>query len=95
MLLRYEDFVSRPHQTIKALAQLAGRPAQLASPVDPGIVTMQPAHTVGGNNNRFRTGPVQLREDTAWRSHLHRLDRAAVTAVCAPLMGYYGYRLAP
>jgi Sulfotransferase family len=91
MLLRYEDFIGQPHQTVEALAALAGRPAQLA-PAEPGTVHMQPVHTVGGNNNRFRTGPVPLREDTAWRSQLHRLDRAAVTAVCAPLMARYGYR---
>jgi hypothetical protein len=54
---------------------------------------MRPTHTVGGNNNRFRTGAVHLREDTAWRSRLHPLDRAAVTTVCAPLMARYGYRL--
>jgi hypothetical protein len=77
---------------------MAGRPARLAAPAGPvpdRTVTMNTTHTVGGNNNRFRTGPVQLREDTEWRSRLHRLDRAAVTTVCSPLMARYGYRLAP
>jgi len=95
-LLRYEDFVRAPQDSVAALAGLAGQPAQL-TPSDParaGTVTMQPTHTVGGNNNRFRTGPVQLREDTEWRSRLHRFDRAAVTTVCSPLMAHYGYRLA-
>jgi Sulfotransferase family len=95
-LLRYEDFVRAPQGSVAALAGLAGQPARLTPP-DParsGTVTMQPTHTVGGNNNRFRTGPVQLREDTEWRSRLHRFDRAAVTTVCSPLMAHYGYRLA-
>jgi hypothetical protein len=94
-LLRYEDFVLRPRETVEELARLAGRPAQLETSADPGTVTMRPTHTVGGNNNRFRTGPVKLREDTEWRSRLHRIDRAAVTTMCAPLMARYGYRLAP
>jgi hypothetical protein len=95
-LLRYEDFVRAPQDSVAALAGLAGQPARLTRP-DParsGTVTMHPTHTVGGNNNRFRTGPVQLREDTEWRSRLHRFDRAAVTTVCSPLMAHYGYRLA-
>jgi len=95
MLLRYEDVVLGPHETIGALASFAGRPARLATSADPRTVILHPTHTVGGNNNRFRTGEVQFREDTAWRSSLPRLDRAAVTAVCAPLMAHYGYRLAP
>jgi hypothetical protein len=96
-LLRYEDFVRAPQDSVAALAGLAGQPARLAAPPGPaqsGTVTMNPTHTVGGNNNRFRTGPVQLREDTEWRSRLHRFDRAAVTTMCSPLMAHYGYRLA-
>ena len=94
VLVRYEDFVSRPSETIHAITELAGAPARLTGSVEAGTVSMRPVHTVGGNNNRFRTGTVQVREDTAWRSQLHPLNRAAVTAVCAPLMKRYGYQLA-
>jgi sulfotransferase family protein len=93
MLLHYEDLVRDPHEIIAAVAAFAGQPAWLAAGREPGTVHMHPTHTVGGNNNRFRTGTVHLREDTAWRSRLHPLDRAAVTTVCAPLMARYGYRL--
>ena len=99
VLLRYEDFVARPWETLGSLAALAGRPAP-GPGVVPGAgnartVVLGPTHTVGGNNNRFRTGPVELREDTEWRSRLHRLDRATVTTLCLPLMARYGYRPAP
>ena len=93
MLLRYEDVVRFPRETIEALAEFAGQPARLATSSEPCTVTMHPTHTVGGNNNRFRTGPVQVREDTAWRSDMHRLDWVAVSTLCAPLMTHYGYRL--
>jgi hypothetical protein len=93
MLLRYEDFVARPHETVTALSALAGKPARVPQPAGgpAGTVTLNPTHTAGGNNNRFRTGEIRLREDTEWRSGLHRLDRATVTALCLPLMKRYGY----
>jgi hypothetical protein len=94
MLVRYEDLVSRPGETIQAIAELAGKPHGLAAFPEPDKVYMQPVHTIGGNNNRFRTGALQLREDITWRSKLHPLDRSAITAVCAPLMTRYGYQLA-
>ena len=94
MLVRYEDLVSRPGDTMQAVAELAGRPDRLAAFPGPDTVYMHPVHSVGGNNNRFRTGALQLREDITWRSKLHPLDRSAVTAVCAPLMTRYGYQLA-
>ncbi len=94
-LLRYEDFVAKPHETIEALARGHGKPARFDPAIELGAVTIGPTHTVGGNNNRFRTGPVLVREDTAWRSQSHRLDKAVVTTVCAPLMRRYGYRLTP
>jgi len=75
-------------------AELAGHRARLAAHPEPGKVYMNAVHTVGGNNNRFRTGEIQLSEETAWRSQLHPLNRAAVTVMCAPLMARYGYQLA-
>ncbi|MDR2984634.1 MAG: sulfotransferase [Nocardiopsaceae bacterium] len=94
MLVRYEDFISRPAGTVQALSELAGKPGQLTAHSEPNTVYMRTVHTVGGNNNRFRTGEIQLREETTWRSQLHPLNRAAVTVMCAPLMSRYGYKLA-
>jgi Sulfotransferase family len=94
MLVRYEDFVSQPADTVHAIAELAGKPAWLAAHPEPGKVYLDTVHTVGGNNNRFRTGEIQLSEETTWRSQLHPLNRAAVTIMCAPLMARYGYQLA-
>jgi Sulfotransferase family len=91
-LIRYEDFVLVPARTVEEMAQLAGRPRRLAVSGEPGVVTIRPTHTVGGNNNRFRTGQITMREDTEWRKRLPRLERAAVTAVSLPLMAHYGYR---
>jgi hypothetical protein len=93
MLLRHEDFVAHPGRSVQALTQLAGRPAGPSWLPPSGTVTLQPTHTVGGNPNRFRTGPVKISADTAWRSRMHPRDQAAVTTICAPLIAHYGYRL--
>jgi hypothetical protein len=93
MLLRHEDFAAHPGQAVHALTQLAGRPAGPGCVPPSGTVNLQPTHTVGGNPNRFRTGPVKISADTAWRSRMHPRDQAAVTTICAPLMAHYGYRL--
>ncbi len=93
MFLRYEDFVSQPCEVVETMSQMAGKPAKLAPSPEPGTVLMEPTHTVGGNNNRFRSGPVRLGEDIAWRSQWHPLDRKVVTALCAPLLLRYGYPL--
>ena len=93
MLLRHEDFVTHPGQAVQAITQLAGRPAGPTCLPPSGTVNLQPTHTVGGNLNRFRTGPVTIRADTAWRSRMRPRDQAAVTTICAPLMAHYRYRL--
>jgi hypothetical protein len=52
---------------------------------------LSPSHTVAGNPMRFRTGPITLRRDDAWRSKLPRARRLLVTALTAPLLARYGY----
>lgn len=91
MLLRHEDFVAHPGRSVQALTQLAGRPAG-PDWLRRSSVVLQPTHTVGGNPNRFRTGPVKISADTGWRSRMHRRDQVAVTTICAPLITHYGYR---
>src|SRR5262249_50984628 len=51
MLVRYEDFVSQPADTVHAIAELAGVSARLKAHPDPGKVYLDTVHTVGGDNN--------------------------------------------
>jgi hypothetical protein len=48
-------------------------------------------HTIDGNRNRFRSGPMRLAEDVRWRSQLGRGDRALALALTGPLLARYGY----
>ena len=94
-LLRYEDFVAAPRAVLAELAGFAGLSSDLSSGdspfLDEGTVVLSPSHTVAGNPMRFRTGPVALRRDDAWRARLPRARRLLVSALTAPLLARYGY----
>ena len=91
MVLRYEDFVTHPAETLRRISHLVGEsPARL--PVDgDGVVTLSPNHTAGGNPSRFKTGNVALRLDDEWVRRQRPLDRATITAITLPLLRRYGY----
>jgi hypothetical protein len=95
MLLRYEDFVARPRDALSAMAELVGEhPAEL--PLRGArTARLAPNHTVSGNPSRFKTGAVELREDTQWVTAQRAMDRVAVTALALPLLRRYGYPLRP
>ena len=94
-LLRYEDFVAAPRAVLAELAGFAGLSPDLSSGdapfLDEATVVLSPSHTVAGNPMRFRTGPVALRRDDAWRARLPRARRLLVSALTAPLLAHYGY----
>jgi hypothetical protein len=56
-----------------------------------GIVELGENHTVTGNPDRFHRGPVELREDRAWRRNLPPPQRLVVTTLALPLLARYGY----
>lgn len=93
MLLRYEDFVADPRQAAARIAALVEEPAELGVAGDRHTVRVEPTHSVCGNANRFRTGDVTFRQDLDWVADLHRVDRQVVTALCAPLLARYHYRV--
>jgi hypothetical protein len=90
MAIRYEDFVAHPQATLESIAELAGSTAsKVVSPDNVAVLDVN--HTVAGNDNRFRVGPVVLKQDDVWKEQLHPLDRAVATALCSPLLARYGY----
>lgn len=92
-LLRYEDFVADPVDTLRQLARFAGVPADRdALPfVDEDTVVLASSHTVAGNPMRFRTGKLTLRRDDEWRRKMPSAQRRLVAALTLPLLAHYGY----
>jgi hypothetical protein len=90
MLVRYEDFAARPRETLRAIAENAGHPAE-APFLDEHTARVHPTHGVGGNPSKFSLGDVAIVPDEEWQTAMSGLDRWLTTAVSAPLLSRYGY----
>jgi hypothetical protein len=93
--VRYEDLVANPRETVGRVRAFAGLPPDDEPFVDDHTVTLAENHAVAGNPNRRRHGEIRLEEDDEWRTALAAADRAAVTAITAPVLGRFGYPVAP
>lgn len=91
--LRYEDLVTEPMRALRDVATMLGEPAPADSMVAGGRVNLKPLHSVAGNPARMRHGSVEIRPDLEWTQSLPPHRRAVVTALSAPLLRHYGYRL--
>ena len=47
------------------------------------------SHSVAGNPMRFRTGPITLRVDDAWKDEMPVRDQRIVGGLTAPLSRWY------
>jgi hypothetical protein len=91
MRLRYEDFVAEPRLAVEGILDMLGeRPDRLPF-LDEHEVELGVGHTVAGNPNRFRNGPVRLRPDEEWTYRMRTRDRKLVTLMTLPLLVRYGY----
>jgi hypothetical protein len=93
MLVRYEDLVADPRPVVDSILAFAGHDAGGAPFLDERTVSLGTSHTVAGNPDRLRAGPVQVRLDQAWTREMARPQRALVTAMTTPLLGRYDYPL--
>jgi hypothetical protein len=89
--LRYEDFIARPRQSIMRIVAMVGSQPMALPLVGERTVVCHAGHSVGGNADRFRTGPIPLVPDDEWRARMRRGERGAVTALTWPLLVRYGY----
>ena len=92
MLVRYEDFAANPRETLRAISEHAGHPAE-APFVDEHTVRVEPTHGVGGNASKFSLGEVAVSADEEWRTGMSGADRWLATVLSSPLLSRYGYRL--
>jgi hypothetical protein len=83
----YEALVRDPPAVVAAAARALGIDARDVEPAEEPV-----NHTVGGNPMRF-AGPVTVKADDEWRAALPAREGRVVTAITAPLLRAYGYRL--
>jgi hypothetical protein len=91
--LRYEAFVADPVGTLVTATASLGVPLSPGDlpAVEEGRVVLGPSHGLSGNPGRFRSGPIELRQDDGWTTEMPTADRAVVTALTLPLLRTYGY----
>jgi hypothetical protein len=95
MRLRFEDFVARPRETVRAVAKMVREPADGIAFLDDHTVALSPNHTMSGHWGRFDTGRTELRLDTSWLSQQPARERRVATALSLPLLLRYRYPLRP
>lgn len=91
MRLRYEDFVRFPRESVIAIQDMLGETAPVDFFTAPDEVRLAPTHALAGNPSRFETGAVRIIGDEEWRRALPPGERAALSALSAPLLLRYGY----
>lgn len=91
--VRYEDLIADDTAALGQIRRFAGLPEAVPEPQpDSGSdSTGGGVHSVAGNPLRFRSGPIVLRADDAWKAAMPVADRCLVTALTAPLALRYGY----
>jgi hypothetical protein len=92
LLVRYEDFVARPQETVDEIVRFAGLQPMVLPWVGAGELALDRTHTVSGNPSRFDHGTVALRADVEWQSAMRTRDRRIVDVITGPVRGRYGYR---
>lgn len=95
MLLRYEDFLADPRTTVRRVGEFADLSVDdhALDYLHNDYVELASTHTVAGNPMRFHTGCLELRRDDAWRERLPVGQRRVISALTAPLLRQYAYRL--
>ena len=85
MFLRYEDFATEPRAAVAGILAFLGEDG--APPfVEESTVVLDVNHTVAGNPNRFRVGPVRISPDDEWSRRMPRHRQLLVAALTWPLL---------
>jgi hypothetical protein len=90
--VNYEDFIARPVAITDHIVQFVKAGSRHLPFVEDHTVEIKPNHSICGNPERFKTGKVELRLDTEWKSRLEMQDKALVTLLTWPLLLWYDFR---
>jgi hypothetical protein len=91
--VRYEDLVDDPGETLTTVLRFLGRSETSVDALQGRRFHRRDSHTVAGNPSRLADGPTDLHADTVWEAAMPTTPRRVVTALSAPLLHHYGYRI--
>lgn len=92
MMLRYEDLINKPKESVKCILSMLEETAEDLSFIKQYSIKINKAnHSVFGNPVRFRTGAVELKVDNEWKARMRRLSKISVMALTWPLLLKYRY----
>lgn len=92
MILRYEDLINKPQESVRCILSMLEETAVDLSFIKQYTVKINKAnHSVFGNLVRFRTGGVELKVDNEWKTRMKRLHKISVIALTWPLLLKYRY----
>ncbi len=93
LLVRYEDYVKRPEQTLSLILEMIKEPAQDFPFTGEHRVRLCKNHNLVGNRSRFRTGEIDLKRDDQWQTEMKALDRILATLLTFRMLKKYKYPL--
>ena len=91
LMLRYEDFATKPQEVVRQILDLVQERASLLPFVGEREIELGVNHNIWGNPSRFQTGAVEIQPDSEWLSRIKLRDRVLVTSLTFPLLARYGY----
>jgi len=91
MLLRYEDFIMNPQESMRRLLRLVHEDIDSHLFEDENKVHISPNHTLSGNPVRFQNGVLSLKVDDEWRKKPKRAEFLLTTLLTWPLLLKYQY----
>jgi hypothetical protein len=93
MEVRYEDLVTRPEETLRAVAEHVG-----VGYTDAMLAFQEPAEALVGEKERDwkeeTTGPLLQDNTEKWRGRLSPWQIRLTEQVCAPAFDWFGYETA-
>ena len=93
--MRYEDFVAEPRESVKRIVEMLDMGDAKLPFEDARTVTLGPNHTVAGNPDRLKSGPVPIRTDAGAKFKMRGRDELLVTTLTLPVMLWLGYPIVP
>ncbi len=93
--VRYEDFCEDPRGTTDQIFAHCGEYDTQIRWHGNRELEVSAQHSISGNPSRFNIGKVAIKPDSAWQEQMATRERRTVTAICASLFPWFGYKIRP